>query len=307
MWTKAREKKQSDEVLRNKLTQAKLQQIQEELDELRSTRDSLKKFFADINDPEKWSEPSKRVIGFVCWAPSIDLNDKGYTRDICVVELHKEKFKHMMGNSLNIGTALISLQIIANHRSTSLPVPELDLPDGCLRHLLYECDGKLPDYVPLDDGLLELNDMLTTSDIEKLPDVNEVRDRDPEKVVCKYRVTKNGAASGITVGTLCNFESYCRDYGESGYRNSLEVPIIPHEDVQSYFSFDSDPGSIIVTPSGKYVALGRVISFKTGLAAVISPMRHPSSGPGIESRRNSPGLICILIILRSFSQIWLSS
>ena len=69
--------------------------------------ESLKKFFIDIK--KKWSRTKDRVIGFICWAPSIGVSvaPHCYTQDLCVIELYKEKFKHMTGNVLSLGAVLV--------------------------------------------------------------------------------------------------------------------------------------------------------------------------------------------------------
>ena len=67
--------------------------------------DKLKQFFVEIKT--QWSKASDRVIGFVRWAPPIGVGvaPHSYTRDLCVIELYKEKFKHMIGNVLSLGAA----------------------------------------------------------------------------------------------------------------------------------------------------------------------------------------------------------
>ena len=68
--------------------------------------DNVKTFFTDIKNG--WSQSKDRVIGFVRWAPTIGVGDAShrYTRDLCVIELYKEKFKHMIGNVLSLGAVL---------------------------------------------------------------------------------------------------------------------------------------------------------------------------------------------------------
>lgn len=78
----------------------------EKEDELRKTReriDELRAFFVTVNT--KWSDPKDRVIGFVRWAPPIGVSaaPHRYARDLCVVELYKDKFKNFEGNILSLG------------------------------------------------------------------------------------------------------------------------------------------------------------------------------------------------------------
>ena len=78
---------------------------------MRHKLDNVKTFFTDIKNG--WSQSKDRVIGFVCWAPPIGVGvaPHGYTRDLCVVELHKERFKHMLGNVLSLGAVLFHLHL----------------------------------------------------------------------------------------------------------------------------------------------------------------------------------------------------
>jgi len=88
-------------------SQAKLDENEAELLKTRRKIDKLKKFFVDIK--KRWSKRKDRVIGFVAWAPPIGVGvaPHRYTRDLCVVELYKDKFKDMIGNVLSLGAVLV--------------------------------------------------------------------------------------------------------------------------------------------------------------------------------------------------------
>lgn len=88
-------------------SQIKLDENEAELAKTRTKIDNLKKFFVDIK--KRWSKSKDRVIGFVRWAPPIGggVAPHRYTRDLCVIELYKEKFKHMIGNVLSLGAVLV--------------------------------------------------------------------------------------------------------------------------------------------------------------------------------------------------------
>ena len=88
-------------------SQIKLDENEAELAKTRTKIDNLKKFFVDIK--KRWSKSQDRVIGFVRWAPPIGggVAPHRYTRDLCVIELYKEKFKHMIGNVLSLGAVLV--------------------------------------------------------------------------------------------------------------------------------------------------------------------------------------------------------
>lgn len=76
----------------------------------KTTRDveALKRFFLAV--VQKWGSPNNRIIGHVLWSPPIGVGVEpdGYTRDLCVVELYKSKFKHMIGNVLSLGMSPMS-------------------------------------------------------------------------------------------------------------------------------------------------------------------------------------------------------
>ena len=84
--------------------QSKLNNSEAELVKTRIKIDDFKKFFVEVK--KRWSKPKDRDMGFVCWAPPIGVGiaPHDYTRDFCVVELYKTKFKHMIGNVMSLGT-----------------------------------------------------------------------------------------------------------------------------------------------------------------------------------------------------------
>lgn len=84
--------------------------VEENEAELTKTRfniDRLKTFFVEIKP--MWGKRQDRVIESVAWAPSLGVGaaPHRHTRDFCVIELYKEKFKHMVGNVLSLGAVLI--------------------------------------------------------------------------------------------------------------------------------------------------------------------------------------------------------
>jgi hypothetical protein len=88
----------------NQQAAADLAKFQRSLDETRATITELKNFFATLK--KDWSEVNNRVIGHVVWSPPITgLNPPhGYTRDVCVIKLDKEKFlPTLKGNAMDLG------------------------------------------------------------------------------------------------------------------------------------------------------------------------------------------------------------
>ena len=89
-------------------SQKKLDEHETELANTRTKIKDLKNFFVNIKT--RWSKAKERVIGFVRWAPSIGVGvaPHRYTRDLCVIELDKEKFRSMIGNVLSLGASLVN-------------------------------------------------------------------------------------------------------------------------------------------------------------------------------------------------------
>lgn len=66
--------------------------------------DALKTFFATMR--KDWSKAKDRIIGHVVWAPPISGNNAphGYTKDVCVIKLNKNKFwPNFKGNVIDLG------------------------------------------------------------------------------------------------------------------------------------------------------------------------------------------------------------
>lgn len=90
-------------------SRARLTKKEAELAKMLSEVNKVKSFQYDIK--KRWNKPEDRVIGFVVWAPPINLGvaPHRYTHDLCVIELYKDKFKHMVGNVLSLGAVLVCL------------------------------------------------------------------------------------------------------------------------------------------------------------------------------------------------------
>ncbi|KAI0033279.1 hypothetical protein K488DRAFT_48055 [Vararia minispora EC-137] len=208
-------------------SQAKLDENEAEFAKTRNKIEKLKQFFVEIK--KRWSKPKDRVIGFVRWAPPIGVGvaPHCYTRDLCVIELYKEKFKHMIGNVLSLGT---------------------ELSPSKLKSLMYERIDVPSEFKYPEDGLLHLRGMLTADQVNNPNSLNLEGDR-------VRRVIKRGFSTNTTVGTLTRFRSFGRKYFSTGDMESLEVPILSHENDSGTFSRGGDSGSIIVSPTGEFVAL----------------------------------------------------
>ncbi|KAF4619396.1 hypothetical protein D9613_005528 [Agrocybe pediades] len=207
--------------------QAKLDQNTAEIAVFRCKIEALKTFYVDIS--KKFGKDKDRVIGFVCWSPPIGVGvpPHRYTRDLCVIELYKDKFKHMMGNILSLG-------------------PEMSLTK--LRYLLEDHNDSPPAFKYPINGLLVLEGILTAEEIAS-PNSLDLHGHQIRRVI------KRGYATNTTVGTVTRFMSYVRIYSGISIAESLELPILSHERETGAFSKGGDSGSLIVSPQGEFVAL----------------------------------------------------
>lgn len=75
-----------------------------ERDRLRRKIDALRAFFVDLN--KRLGKLSQRIIGHIAWSPPLGVGvaPQKYTRDLCVVELYKQRFTNLLGNVLSLGT-----------------------------------------------------------------------------------------------------------------------------------------------------------------------------------------------------------
>ncbi|CAE6530617.1 unnamed protein product [Rhizoctonia solani] len=208
-------------------SQIKLDENVAELGKIHRKIDVFKAFYVDIK--KGWSKIKQRVIGYVVWAPPIGVGvaPYQYTRDLCVVELYKDRFMHLIGNVLSLGPEYTSFK---------------------LKGLLHECNNVPSGFKYPEDGLLRLQGILTAEQV-KNPETKNLQGN-PFR-----RVLKRGFTTNTTVGTVTRYMSFVRKYFPTGNLGSIELPIIPHENETGTFSKGGDSGSTIVSPHGEFVSL----------------------------------------------------
>jgi hypothetical protein len=82
----------------------KLAAAEDEVEKANAKINTLKAFLVIVQ--RDWSDPAKRIIGHVVWAPAITGNTPpyGYTQDVCVIKLDKVKFlEGFVGNVIDLG------------------------------------------------------------------------------------------------------------------------------------------------------------------------------------------------------------
>lgn len=117
-----------------------------------------------------------------------------------------------------------------------------------LKALLYERDDVESTFKYPADGLLILRNILTAQQISN-PD-NKTLEGDLIR-----RAIKRGFTTNTTVGTISRFMSFARKYFPTGNLESIELPILPHENETGTFSKGGDSGSTIVSPKGEFISL----------------------------------------------------
>lgn len=208
-------------------SQTKLDENEAELTKMRNKIDALKKkIYKDQKKVEQTQASSHRICSL--GSPmGVGVGPHRYTRDFCVIELYKDKFKHMIGNVLSLG-------------------PEF--PPAKLKALMYDCVDVPSKFKYQDNGLLALRGMLTADQVNEPIALNLQGDR-------IRRVIKRGFTTNTTVGILTQFTSFVRKYFPTGNMDSVELAILSHENDTGTFSKGGDSGSLIVSARGEFVAL----------------------------------------------------
>lgn len=133
-------------------------------------------------------------------------------------------------------------------RSLYLSRPGPEISESRFKSLICEHDDVSFDFQYPDNVLLALQGMLTADQIDNPTYLNSQGDR-------VRRVLKRGLTTNTTVGTLTRYMSFVRQYFQTGKLDSLEAAILSHERDSGTFSKAGDSGSLIVCPTGEFVAL----------------------------------------------------
>ncbi|KAI9443580.1 hypothetical protein H4582DRAFT_1925837 [Lactarius indigo] len=200
---------------------------QQQLDDTKKKIVELKKFFATLK--KDWSDVDKRVIGHVVWSPPITgLNaPHGYTKDVCVIKLDKEKFlPNFRGNAIDLGVEIQAGKFM------SLMYPRVEVPSEF-------------DYP--DDRIYLLKVILAAAKIK------EPNSQDSKGNPTRF-VIKRGLTTLTTIGRLNGFESRQRRYGLFGNFDSLEAAVFPYDNDSGPFSRGGDSGAAIVGADKDFVA-----------------------------------------------------
>ncbi|KAG9103361.1 hypothetical protein FRC06_011308 [Ceratobasidium sp. 370] len=206
---------------------ADLAKFQRNLDDTRATIAELKKFFATLK--QRWSKVENRIIGHVVWSPPITglTAPHGYTRDVCVIKLNKEKFlPNLRGNAVDLGAEIESGKFMR------LLYPRYDVPSEF-------------DYP--EDRIYLLRVILAAANIKE-PNSQDI-EGDPTRFVFK-----RGPTTLTTIGRLNGFESRERRYSLFGNFDSVEAAVLPYDNNSGPFSRGGDSGAAIVGANNDFVA-----------------------------------------------------
>ncbi|CAE6482981.1 unnamed protein product [Rhizoctonia solani] len=206
---------------------ADLVKFQQNLDDTKATIAELRKFFAMLK--KDWSEVNNRIIGHVVWSPPITglTAPHGYTRDVCVIKLDKEKFlPNLRGNAVDLGT---------------------EIESGKFMSLLYPRYDVLSAFDYPEDRIYLLKVILAAAKIKE-PNSQDIKG-DPTRFVFK-----RGLTTRTTVGRLNGFESRTRRYGLFGHFDSVEAAVYPYDNDSGPSARGGDSGAAIVGANNDFVA-----------------------------------------------------
>ncbi|KAI9060051.1 hypothetical protein FKP32DRAFT_1085663 [Trametes sanguinea] len=216
----------ADDYSRSTMLQQDLHGVEHQLVATREQINVLKAHFVKLK--KEWSKPKDRVIGYAVWSPPLGaaMPPHSYTRDICVIKLDKDKFRHLRGNFLSLGPTISRVDF---RKLTNAPVnrpPEVSYPEN---------------------GLLTVREILP-------PEQMRPASSSPPEQDHVLPVLKRGAGSLTTAGGLSGFSSHLRRYFITGHIDSVEVAVFPHSHDSGPFSRRGDSGSAIVDVKGRLVA-----------------------------------------------------
>ncbi|QRW00457.1 hypothetical protein RhiJN_28475 [Ceratobasidium sp. AG-Ba] len=204
-----------------------LAKFQQQLEEMRVEIDELRRFYAVLR--KDWANVNDRVIGYVVWSPPITGSNAphGYTKDVCVIRLDKDKFQpNFRGNGLDLGT---------------------EIESGALMSLLYPGPNVPSEFDYPQDRIYMLKLILGIDKITE-PDSKD-SNGDPTRFVIK-----RGHTTKTTIGRLNGFKSFERRYGLMGNFDSFEVAVLPYDNNSGPFSRGGDSGAAIVGANNDFVA-----------------------------------------------------
>lgn len=204
-----------------------LAKFQQQLGETRVEIDKLRRFFAVLK--KDWANVNDRVIGHIVWSPPITGFNAphGYTKDVCVIKLDKDKFQpNFRGNGLDLGT---------------------EIESGTFMSLLYPHPDVPSEFDYPQDRIYMLKSILG---IDKIAEPNSKDSNgDPTQFVIK-----RGHTTKTTVGRLNGFKSFERRYGLLGNFDSFEAAVLPYDNNSGPFSRGGDSGAAIVGTNNDFVA-----------------------------------------------------
>jgi len=229
----------------NEQAAADLAKFQRNLDDTKVTIAELRKFFAMLK--KDWSEVRNRVIGHVVWSPPISglTAPHGYTRDVCVIKLDKQKFlPNLRGNAIDLGACCPVRPKVPN---LTVHILGAEIQVGKFMSLVcprYDMPSKF-DY-PVDRIYL-LKVILAAAKITE-PNNQDIKG-DPTRFVFK-----RGPTTQTTIGRLNGFESRQRRYSLFGTFDSVEAAVYPYDNNLGPFSRGGDSGAAIVGTNNDFVA-----------------------------------------------------
>ena len=194
-----------------------------------------KTYYRDVL--KNWGPAENRVLGYVLFAPSIEVTPEGHTEDFAIIALEPSKIdtRNFKGNVIDLGTQI---------------TPE-DFSIMMHPHPTNPTSFKYPP-----DRLLKLQDTISMAEMRRPTTL----DQNGEPCLT---VIKRGEATGLTIGRANNILSRVRCYfGGKDPQESKEWAIFPQDSKPNQFSAQGDSGAVVVDGRGR---IGGLITGGSGL------------------------------------------
>ncbi|KAJ7066513.1 hypothetical protein C8F01DRAFT_981794 [Mycena amicta] len=201
---------------------------------LRNAEDNWPVLRSTMLEVKTWEKPSNRIIGQVVYSPafqyggSASCSKPGFTQDLAVIRADPTKFPADIVNRLELGWEMTDITF-RREMDAAFVYPE----DRQLR-----VEGTIP--------LAEVLDPNSEGPQE---------DKDAGK---SFKVIKNGAKTGVTIGVATKLWSFTRRYGadQKPLGTSKELPVLRcYPRSLSGFSDGGDSGSVVVDGRGRIAGM----------------------------------------------------
>ncbi|KAJ7066505.1 hypothetical protein C8F01DRAFT_981680 [Mycena amicta] len=187
------------------------------------------------NEVQTWENPSNRIIGQIVYSPPlqyggpVNCSTPGFTQDLAVIRVDPTKFPGNIANRLELGWEISSHQF-CKELDAAFVYPE-------------DCQLRVTGTIPLTEVL----------------DPNSEEPQEDKDAGKSFKVIKNGAKTGVTIGVATKLWSFTRRYDaeQKPLGISKQLPVLrtfPHT-YSIGFSDSGDSGSVVVDGRGRIAGM----------------------------------------------------